>query len=55
MNMIKWIFNPRYLDFIMIPFLILIIFVIVAFVVSYLFVKIELKNNNKSEKKRGRK
>lgn len=52
--MIKWIFNPRYLDFVMLPFIILIIFVIVAFVVSYLFVKAELKED-KNEKKRGRK
>lgn len=52
MNPIKWIFYPRYLDVIWVPLLIVIVFVIVMFILSYIFVKIELNNINKDRKEK---
>ncbi len=49
--MIKWVFNFKYLNFIIVQLILVVIFVTLVMVLSYLFVKKELKNLDCDEKK----
>ena len=49
--MIKWVFNFKYLNFIIVQLILVVIFVTLVMVLSYLFVKKELKNLDCDEKR----
>ncbi len=54
MDKIRWIFYPRFLKEEIVPFLFLIVFLLIVFILSYSFVKMELDKNGDRRKKRER-
>ncbi len=52
MNNIKWIFNPRFIKYIFIPFVLVVILILIVLILSFIFVRKELKQKNVDEKRR---
>ena len=51
MTNIKWIFNPLFLKYELLPFMLLTISFIIMIIATVVFVQRELKNDKKGEKK----